>query len=283
VLFRSDSSWLTVSPTSGAAPQTLQATATVAGLAAGTYMGHITITAPGAQSSPTSITVTLTVGAGSPPPVIDVNTSKDNSSAANSISSPAFSTKSANELLLAFVSTDFTSGTNTTVTGVSGGGLTWALVVRTNTQRGTAEIWSAFAPATLSNVSVTATLSLSVASSMTVMTFSGVDTSGTNGSGAIGSIGSNNASTGAPTASLVTTRNNSLVLGVGNDYDKAIGRTPGAGQVLIHQDLASVGDTYWVQMQTNPIPLASTTVTINDTAPTTDRFNLSVCSVVPAP
>jgi hypothetical protein len=110
-----------------------------------------------------------------------------------------------------------------------------------------------------------------------------VDTSGTNGSGAIGAIGSNNASSGAPSASLITTRNNSWVFGVGNDYDNAIVRTPGTGQSLVHQDLAPVGDTYWVQMQTSPTALGGTSVTINDTAPTTDRFNLSIVSIVPLP
>jgi hypothetical protein len=77
--------------------------------------------------------------------------------------------------------------------------------------RGTSEIWRAFATSTLTNVTVTATLSQSIASSITVMSFKGVDTSGTSGSGAVGAIGSGNVSTGAPSASLVTTRNNSWV------------------------------------------------------------------------
>ena len=64
------------------------------------------------------------------------------------------------ELLLAFVSADFTSGTNTTVTSITGAGLTWALVRRTNVQRGTAEIWRAFASGPVTNASVTAARSL---------------------------------------------------------------------------------------------------------------------------
>jgi hypothetical protein len=79
----------------------------------------------------------------------------------------------------------------------------------------------------------------------------------------------------------VTTRNNSWVFGGGNDWDNAIARTPGAGQSLIHQFLAPTGDTYWVQMQDSATPLSGTTVTINDTAPTTDRYNLSICEVRP--
>jgi len=57
----SDSSWLTVTPATGTAPMTLQINAAIASLAAGTYTGHITVTAAGAQGSPVSIPVTLTL------------------------------------------------------------------------------------------------------------------------------------------------------------------------------------------------------------------------------
>jgi len=147
---------------------------------------------------------------------IDANVSKDLAIKSTAMTTPVFSTTASNELLLAFISTDYMSGTNTTVTGVTGAGLTWALVVRTNAQSGTSEIWRTFAPAPLTNVSVTATTSQSVVASMTVMSFTGVDTSGANGSGAIGAIGSGNASSGAPAATLMTTRANSLIFGVGN-------------------------------------------------------------------
>ncbi|HET6933666.1 MAG TPA: hypothetical protein VFI72_02430, partial [Candidatus Angelobacter sp.] len=60
----SDSTWLTVSPASGTAPQTLQVSASLSGLAAGTYTGHITITGgTGTQNSPATVTATLTVAA----------------------------------------------------------------------------------------------------------------------------------------------------------------------------------------------------------------------------
>lgn len=119
----------------------------------------------------------------------DATVAKDSSAASTTITTPAFSTTSGNELLLAFVATDYSGGTNTTVKSIAGGGLTWALVKRVNAQSGTAEIWRALATGPLSSVTVNATLSQSVASSITVMSFSGVSTSGTNGSGAIGAIG----------------------------------------------------------------------------------------------
>jgi hypothetical protein len=111
------------------------------------------------------------------------------------------------------------------------------------------------------------------------MSFKNVDTTGTNGSGAIGATGSNNSLSGAPTASLTTTRANSLVVGVGSDWDQAVARTVGPNQTIVSQFLATDGDTFWVQRQNGLIAASGTVVTINDTAPTTDRFNLTICEV----
>jgi hypothetical protein len=111
------------------------------------------------------------------------------------------------------------------------------------------------------------------------MSFTGVDTTGTNGANAIGATASASAASGAPTASLVTTRNGSLVVGVGNDYDNAISRTPGSGQTLVDQYLTSLGDTYWVQMRSAVTPATGTTVTINDTSPTGDQYNLAIAEI----
>jgi hypothetical protein len=214
---------------------------------------------------------------------VDAKVFVDGATASLTVSASPVSTTAANELVLAFIATDWLSGPNTTVSSVAGAGLTWALVIRTNTQRGTAEIWRAFATAPLTSATVTATLSQSVISSMTVMSFTGTDPSGTNGAGAIGATGTGHAATGAPTATLVTTRNNSLVVGVGNDFDNGISRTAGTGQTVVHQDLTPTGDTYWVQMRSSSTPASGTSVTINDTAPTTDQYNLSICEILQAP
>src|SRR5262249_45727955 len=119
--------------------------------------------------------------------------------------------------------------------------------------------------------------------SITVMSFTGVDISGTGGSGAIGAIAKASAASGAPSASLVTTRAGSWVFGVGNDWDNPIARTPAASQSLVYQSLSSTGDTYWVQKMNAPTAAAGTTVTISDTAPTGDRYNLAICEVLAAP
>jgi hypothetical protein len=185
-------------------------------------------------------------------------------------------------LLLAFIATDAAGSTNTTVKSVTGAGLTWVLAHRANAQPGTAEIWRAFAPAILHNVSVSATLSNGVTSSITVSTFSGVATTGSYGAGAIGATSSGYAPSGQPHAKLVTTHNNSLVIGVGSDTNHATARTLMPGQLLINQDLASSGDTYWVQRLSAPTAAAGTTVSLGDTGPTSDRFDMSICEILPA-
>ena len=179
---------------------------------------------------------------------IDAQVRQDQATASSVITSPKFSTTSNGELLLAFIAAGNASDINTTVNSVSGAGLTWARIVGTRTQKGTAEIWRAFSQTPLRSVSVNATLSAAVTSSMTVMSFSGVDPSGENGSGAIGAIGRGSGSSGTPSASLVTTRQNSLIVGVGNDPNRAASRTTGKGQTLIHQYLdpkeAPIGSRY---------------------------------------
>jgi hypothetical protein len=278
-------------PASGTTTADASGNFTFTGLANGTYT--VTPSKTGFVFTPTSQSVPInganvgginfTIQTAPTGLAIDANVSKDQASASTTIATPAFSTTAANELLLAFVATDYLSGANTTVTSIAGAGLTWQLVVRTNAQSGTSEIWRAFAPSPLTNVSVTATLSQAAVSALTVMTLTGADTTGTNGSGAIGATKSASAASGAPTATLTTTRNNSWVFGVGNDFDNAISRTLGPNQTLVHQYLPTVGDTYWVQRQTSPTAVSGTSVTINDTAPTTDQFNLSICEILPGP
>src|SRR5207247_219892 len=59
--------WLTLSPTSGTNSGTVTATPSITGLAAGTYTTDITVTAAGANGSPKTIPVTLTVDPPAPP------------------------------------------------------------------------------------------------------------------------------------------------------------------------------------------------------------------------
>lgn len=226
------------------------------------------ITLRGAQKASTDGAVSAIVQ--------DAIVSGDRGTNGTTVTTTAFSTSFPDELLLAFVSAG--SGT---VNTVSGGGLTWELVKRTNIQTGTAEIWRAFSTTTLSNVAVTANLSASTTSSITVMTCRGVDTSGTNGSGAIGATQSASSGNGAPTATLTTTRDGSGVGGVGTDTENNVARTVGTNQSLVHQYMPG-NNTYWVQAINAPVPAEGTLARINDTAPNNDRYNLTIVEILAA-
>jgi hypothetical protein len=208
---------------------------------------------------------------------IDVTTSSDAGPLTGStITTPAFATRAGNELLLAFIPASYPGAApNIAVTGVSGGGLTWTLVRRTNTQQGTAEIWRAFATAPLTNATVTATLSKNgAAAAITVVAVAGVSASTP-----VGAVGGASAANGAPTATLTTQGANSWLFGVGNDWDGAVARTVGANQTMVHQYLSPTADTFWVQRQNATVQPAGTVVTIGDMAPTNHQWNLSIVEI----
>jgi outer membrane protein assembly factor BamB len=95
----SDSSWLSVTPTSGTAPATLTVAASVAGLSAGTYTGHVTVTAPGATGSPGTVTVTLNVSpqaAGSPSDWLQVD--RDSARTGDAVNETGITTSNAGTL-----------------------------------------------------------------------------------------------------------------------------------------------------------------------------------------
>src|SRR5262249_1652157 len=156
------------------------------------------------------------------------------SSAASTITSPTFDTKQGNELLEAFITADGPgSGSSQTIASVTGGGVTWALRSRSHSPPGTAEIWQGGGPAPLTNGTVTAPPSEgSYVGGIPVVSSPGANTSVNGATASAGAV------SGAPTASLTTTRANSWVFAVGNDWDNAIARTVGANQTLVDQSLA---------------------------------------------
>ena len=95
-------------------------------------------------------------------------------------------------------------------------------------------------------------------------------------------VGRTGGATGAPDIFLPGIQAGNWVFAVGNDWDRAVARTPVAGQVLVHQWIAtSTGDTFWVQSTTFPLT-ASMLVDIHDSAPTNDRWNYAAVEIVAA-
>jgi hypothetical protein len=180
----------------------------------------------------------------------------------------------AGALLVAFGSSGGPSGSMQRVT-ISGAGLTWTRVRRVNVQLGTSEIWIARTPTALVDVRVRSQQAFSAYDqSLTVVVFTGAS--------GVGASAAASATSGAAKVSLVTTRPQSLVYAVGNDWDRAIARTLGPNQVMVHQWVdARVNDTFWVQAFTSPVAAASTSVTLSTTAPTAGRWNFAAVEIVP--
>jgi hypothetical protein len=191
----------------------------------------------------------------------------------NAQTAPTLTGLSGGELLVAMVSADGPEDLPQTA-AVSGGGLSWVLARRTNGQAGTSEVWKAVVPADPRDVTVTSTPGhTGYDQSLTVLVF--------DGSAGIGASSGAGAAAGPPKTSLTTSRAGSWVFGVGNDWDVAQARTVGAEQIIRHQWVDSaVGDTFWVQSRSQQTPAAGTTVTIDDTAPTTGRWNLAAVEVL---
>ena len=223
----------------------------------------------GLSNSSTPVSV-LVDNSNPPDPIgIDVTVFQDGNGV---LQTPAFSSSTNSGLLVAFVAYDGPSTTQQVAT-VSGGGVTWILAKRSNSENGTAEIWVAPITDFLSSVSVQSQPAVpGYNGSLTVMAFTNAA-----GSGVVGQTG---ASSGAPDIYVPGVQAGNWVFAVGNDWDHATARTPASGQVLVHQQLDTVvGNTFWVQSTTAP-SIANALVDIHDNAPTADRWNYCAVEIV---
>jgi len=220
---------------------------------------------------PRTAPVTVTVDNSHPPNIIgiDATVSTDTS---GTMTTPVFLTTTNSDLLVAFVGYDGPSNAPQTAT-VSGAGLSWTLLMRSNLQHGTSEIWAAKASDFLTNATVISQPGVAgYHGSLVVVAF-------TNAAGP-GIVGQTSAPSGAADIPLPGVSAGNWVFAVGNDWDNAAGRTPISGQVLVHQRIdTGTGDTYWVQSTAAP-STATALVDIHDNAPTNDRWNYAAVEVV---
>jgi PKD repeat protein len=261
--FAVDSGSLPAGLTLDAITGTLSGTLTTATSSTFTIAASNGVGSP-AVTAPLAITVTPLPTSG---PKIDQKQSRQAKDSAD-----VRMTTTASDTLVAFVAADGPRRGGQTAT-VTGGGLRWTLAGRTNAQLGSAEIWTATAPHLLRHERIRATLSRRDNQlSLTVIAFK--DTNGT------GAVAHASGRSGAPTATLTTSAANAWVFAVGNDWTTSNPRTVGPGQILMAQSFCRVRSTFWVQAQSSPTPSAGTSVTINDIAPTRDRWNLTLIEVL---
>ena len=91
----------------------------------------------------------------------------------------------------------------------------------------------------------------------------------------IGAVGKSAAASGAPTGTVTTTQDHSWTWGVGFDWSATANHAVGAGQTMFQQTKDTTArNTDWVQSTTAATPVPGTAVTINDTAPVADMYDL---------
>ncbi len=214
-----------------------------------------------------SLTVFTNTTPQAPPAVRDSGSSLGNPAKVSGLAVKA------GDLAVSYVSADGPK-TGGQTAFVSGGGLDWALASRENSEPGDSEVWSArVPPGTPAHITVTATAGVTKYK----VALTAVSYSHAYGIAATAAVGGSH----APSATLTTTQGNSWVWAVGTDWLSATARKVGSGQTLVQQDLAASDETYWVQDQTVPTAAAGTSVKMNDTAPSTNPYNLVAVEIVP--
>lgn len=174
-------------------------------------------------------------------------------------------------------SDDSSSGSNDITFTVSGGGLSWTLAKRQNTQPGTAEIWVAY-NLSGSSMTVTATpagpgnTSSTIAHELQVQVFVGAEAVWA------GATGTSQGLSGLPNCTITTTKPNSWVVATNSDYVGVVAPTVGSGLTL---DNSYAGDGYAGSCfrTTGVVPFVGTVQTMNLTSPSAQRYNLAAIEI----
>jgi hypothetical protein len=199
--------------------------------------------------------------------------SRRNAQGYGAVSTRPFRTAVHGEVLLAMVSADGPRARRQSA-GVRGGGLTWHLVARSNSQQGDAEVWAAHVDRIGPVGPVTSRLARAAyAQHLTVIALEGVD-----GVGATTVAGE---ATGRPHASLaVTGPDASLVFAVGN---AAVARRPvlPTGQIFAARSvLRRAHATFWSQYTNQAVHPTGTRRTMQALRPVGAPWNLVAVEAV---
>ena len=187
-----------------------------------------------------------------------------------------FSTSAAGELLVAFVQADGPPNLIQTVRTVTGGGLVWRRTSFADLSgAGATEVWQAFAPTTLSHVSIVATFSRPADGAITVESFRGA-------APALGSVGLASVLTGPARAVVTPLASNSLIVAGAIDSTGAARPAPVAGQSLTTFVADHTADaSYWTQVSSAPTHVG-TPVTINAGLPVGHRSSMVAVEILPS-
>jgi hypothetical protein len=172
------------------------------------------------------------------------------------------------------VSADGPSGHRQQVTSLTGGGLRWSLAARSNTGRGTAEIWQASTTQAISQLRVTAKLAHDgYHGSITVASFKGRQVVGATSAAAAGLKG-------APGVTLTPSPGSVARLGRRPRRDTRAGAA--AGQTIVHQFLDSrAKDTFWTQRLVG-LTSRGVPVRMGASMPTRDQWQMVAVELAPA-
>ena len=228
-------------------------------------------------STPAIVKITLSSPYEPIEPVLDISVSADQKEPSSQVVSPAFSTTGADRLVLAFVSADGPAAASSAgaqrVSTLTGGGLTWTRVNRSNSYGGTAEVWQAHATSLISGAKVTAKLEKAgFDSSITIAAFA-------NTPGSVGDSTAAAGKTGAPTATVsISSGAGGQVWAVGHDWSRATDPVPLLDQELTHTfSDHQVGDTFWTQRTS--LTRGDGPVTVGLSAPAHDRWQLVAVTI----
>jgi hypothetical protein len=210
---------------------------------------------------------------------VDTSTPALKTNSATTAVSNSFSPPANSLLVIVYMSPNTT--TISSITDSLGGHLTYTLRKGNHgTGDCNTEIWVADCPSSQTGMTVTATLGVSVYGTIGIVVLTGAiaaasQTGATNNASSFGA---------APTSSVTTTANGSLVIGT---FGTRLGTTPAAGipggqtdtfgsSTLLAQD--GNGTYEWVQTTTAPTSSSGTSVTINNT--TSCEFDLALVEIL---